>query len=68
MNFIFFINNKKDYSKNIVQSISFHKNLSIRNPVSENRSRGKYLLKRVESITARGIELPDNILLNEVCQ
>ena len=31
VNFIFFINNKKDYSKSIVQSISFHDELSIGN-------------------------------------
>jgi len=36
--------------------------------VSENRSGGKYLLERVESITAEGIELPENILLDEMCQ
>jgi len=31
VNFIFFINNEKDYSKSIVQSISFHDELIIRN-------------------------------------
>ena len=44
MDFIFFINNGKSYSKSIVQSISFHNDLSIRNPMSENRSRGECLL------------------------
>ncbi len=42
--------------------------LSIGNPVSEDRSGGKYLLERVENITAEEIELPKNILLGEICQ
>jgi len=55
MNFVFFIHNRKDYSKSIVQSISFYDELSIRNPVSEDGSRDKCLLKRVESIMIGGI-------------
>ena len=67
MNFIFFINNGKDCSKSIVQSISFYDKLSIRNLISENRSRDKCLFKRVENIMTGGIRLPENILLSEVC-
>ena len=36
--------------------------------MSEDRSRGKYLLERVENIIAEEIELPKNILLGEICQ
>ena len=68
MNFIIFVNNGEDCSKSIVQSISFHDELCIRNPMSENRSRGKYLLERVESITTEGVKLPKNVLLGEMCQ
>jgi len=67
MNFIFFINNGKDYSESIVQSIGFYNKLSIRNSMSENRSRDKYLLEKVESITIRGVELPENVLPDEAC-
>ena len=38
MNFIIFVNNGKDYSESIVQSISFYNELSVRNPMSEDRS------------------------------
>ena len=67
INFIFFINNRKDCNKSIVQSISFHDELSIENIMSKNGSRGEYLLKRVESIIIREVKLPENILLGEVC-
>ena len=36
--------------------------------MSENRSRDKCLLKRVESIMTGGVKLPRNVLLGEVCQ
>ena len=68
IDFIFFIHNGKNYNKGIVQSISFHDELSIGNPVSENGSRGECLLERVESIIAERIKLPGNVLPNEVCQ
>jgi len=68
MDFIFFINNEKNCSESIVQSISFHNELSIRNSISEDRSKDKYLFERVESITTGGVELPGNILLDEICQ
>ena len=68
MNFIIFVNNRKDYSKSIVQGISFHNELSIRNLMSKNRSRDKCFLERVESILTGGVELPRNVLLGEVCQ
>ena len=50
MNFIIFINNREDCSQSIVQGISFYDELSIRNPMSKDRSRGKCFLERVESI------------------
>ena len=68
MDFIFFINNRKNCSKSTVQNIGFHDELSIRNSMSKNRSRGEYLLERVESITTEGVELPKNVLLDEACQ
>ena len=68
MNFIFFINNRKNCSESIVQSISFHDELSIENPMSEDRSRGEYLLERIESIMTGGVKLPRNVLPDEACQ
>jgi len=41
--------------------------LNIGNPMSKNRSRGKYLLKRVESIITGGVKLPGNVLPGEAC-
>ena len=68
MDFIFFIYNGKNYGKNIVQSISFHNELSIGNPMSENGSGGKCFLESVESITTGGVRLPENVLPGEACQ
>ena len=65
MNFIFFIHNGKNCNESIVWNISFYNKLNIRNPVSENRSRGKYLLKRVESIMTREVKLLEDILSGE---
>jgi len=36
--------------------------------MSEDRSGGKCLFERVESIMTGGVELPRNILPDEVCQ
>ena len=52
----------------ITQSIGFHDELSIRNPMNENESRGEYLLERVESITTGEVKLPRNVLLGKVYQ
>jgi len=68
MNFIIFVNNGEDCSKSIVRGISFHNELSIGNPMSKDRSRGKCFLERVESILTGGVELPRNILPDEACQ
>jgi len=68
VNFVIFINNGEDCSESIVQGISFHDELSIRNPMSKDRSRGKCFLERVESIYIGGVELPRNVLSDEVCQ
>ena len=67
MNFIFFINNGKDYSESIVQSISFHDELNIRNLMSENESGGKCLLEKVKSIMIGEVKLLRNVLLGKVC-
>ena len=67
MNFIIFVNNEEDCSESIVQSIGFHNELSIRNPMSEDRCRGKCFFERVESIYTGGVELLRNILSDEVC-
>ena len=67
MNFIIFVNNGEDCSKSIVQSISFHNKLSIRNPMSENERRDKCLFERVESIMTEEVKLSRNVLLGEVC-
>jgi len=50
VNFIIFINNGEDCSESIVRSIGFHSELSIGNPMDEDRSGGKCFLERVESI------------------
>jgi len=34
--------------------------------MSENRSRSECLLERVESIITGGVEIPENLLLNEI--
>jgi len=68
MNFIFFINNGKDCSESIVQSISFHNELSIGNPMSEDRGRSECFLEIIESIMTGGVKLPRNVLLGEVYQ
>ena len=68
VNFITFINNGEDCSESIVWGIGFHNELSIRNPMSEDRSRGKCFLERVESILTEGVELLRNVLLGEACQ
>ena len=68
VDFIIFINNGEDCSKSIVRDISFHDELSIGNPMSKDRSGGKYFLERVESILTGEVELPRNILPGEACQ
>ena len=68
INFIIFINNGEDCNKSIVRDISFHNELSIGNPMSEDRCGGKCFLERVESILTEGVKLPRNILLGEACQ
>ena len=68
MDFIFFINNRKDCSESIVQNISFHDKLSIGNPMSENRSEDECIFERIESIMIRGVKFPRNIFLSKVCQ
>ena len=67
MNFIFFVTNRKDCSESIVWSISFHNKLSIKNLMSENRSKGKCFLERIESIIIEEVKLPRNVLLGEAC-
>ena len=68
MNFIFFINNRENCSKSIVQSISFHNKLNVRNSISKDGSRSEYLLKRIESITTGGVKLLEDVFLDETCQ
>jgi len=65
INFIIFVNNREDCSKSIVQSISFHNELSIGNPMSKDRYGGECFLERVESILTGEVELPRNILLGK---
>jgi len=67
VNFILFVNNGEDCSESTVQDISFHNELSIRNPMSKDRCGGKYFLERVESIYKRGVEILRNVLLGEAC-
>ena len=68
MNFIIFINNEENCSKSIVQSISFHNELSIGNLISEDRDRDECLFERVKSIMTEGVKLPRNVLPGKVCQ
>jgi len=42
--------------------------LCIKNLISEDESRDKYLLARVESITTGRVKLPRNVLPGETCQ
>jgi len=65
MNFIIFINNGEDCSESIVQGISFYNELSIGNPISEDRCRSKCFLEIVESILTGGVKLPRNVLPGE---
>jgi len=67
MNFVLFIHNRKNCSKSIVSSISFHDELSIRDPMYENESQSKCFLEEVKSISIEGIKLPENVLLGNVC-
>jgi len=48
--------------------MSFHDELSIRNLMNEDRSRGECLLERIESIMTGGVKLPKNVLPDEVYQ
>ena len=68
MNFIIFVNNGEDCSESIVRGISFYDELSIRNPMSKDRSGGKCFLERVESILTGGVELLRNVLSGEAYQ
>ena len=68
MNFIIFVNNREDCSKSIIRGISFHDELSIGNPMSEDKCGGECFLERVESILTGGVELPRNVLSGEVYQ
>jgi len=68
VNFIIFVNNEEDCSESIVRGIGFHNELSIGNLMSEDRSRGKCFLKRVESILTGRVKLPKNVLPGEACQ
>ena len=36
--------------------------------MSEDRSRGKYFLERVENISIGEVKLPRNVLLGQTCQ
>ena len=56
MNFIFFVNNRKNCSKSIVQSISFYNELIIRNSISKDRSKNEYFLERVEKIMSKRVK------------
>ena len=67
MNFIFFVNNRKNCSESIVQSISFHDELSVGNPMSEDRNKGKCFLEKVESISTGEVKLLRSVLLGEAC-
>jgi len=68
MDFIFFIKNGKNCSKSIVQSIGFYNQLGIRNPISENKSRGECLLERIESIMIGRVKILQNVFSDKVCQ
>jgi len=68
MNFVFFSYNQNNCSKSIVQGIGFYNELSIGDPMCENRSKGEYFFKRVKSIMIGEAELPENVLLNKVDQ
>jgi len=66
INFIFFTHNRKNYSESIVEGISFHNKLSIKNPVYQNKCRNKCFLQGVESNITGEVELPVDIFLDEI--
>jgi len=68
VNFIIFVNNRENCSESIVRGISFHNELSIGNPMSEDRCEDKCFLERVESIYTEEVKLPKNVLPGEACQ
>jgi len=68
MNFIFFITNRKNCSESIVQNISFHNELSIGNPMSEDESKHECFFERIKSIMTGGVKLLRDVLLGKVCQ
>ena len=67
MNFIIFVHDQKYCSESIVGDIYFHNKLSVRSLVYKNRSRGKCILKEVESIMAGVVKL-QGVLLDQVNQ
>src|ERR1700733_7817930 len=50
--------NREDSTKCIIQSISFHNNRSIRNPMCENRGRSKSRFQGLERFTSIIIKIP----------
>ena len=68
INFIFFVNNWNNCSESIVWSISFHNELSIRNPISENESGSECFFERIKSIMIGEVKIPRNVFLGETCQ
>ena len=68
INFIFFVNNWNNCSESIVWSISFHNELSIRNPISENESGSECFFERIESIMIGEVKIPRNVFLGETYQ
>jgi len=68
MNFIIFVHDQKYCSESIVGDICLHNKLSVRNLVHKNRSRGKCILKEVESIMAEVVKLLGDVLLDQVSQ
>jgi len=67
MNFVLFTHNRKDCSESIVQSISFHNELGIRNLMHKDRSEDECLIEEVKSIIIEGIKLPENVFLSKTC-
>ena len=68
MNFIISVNNRENCSESIVRGISFYNELSIGNPMSEDRCRGECFLERVESIFTGGVKLPRSVLPGKTYQ
>ena len=58
----------KDSSNGIIQSIGFHSQWSIRDPVGKDRSRGEGLLQEVKGRATILTKIPRNVFVGKPCE